>query len=105
MKEQTLQVYSEETEYPVVGLPQRELPGIVVEGDALVKLYWRAMDLVEQLEGKEEEGSFLFALELAEMLESYVRTYERTLRENDLQVPFERGERSTKKYIHYWEDY
>ena len=102
METKTVEVYSEVTNRAVVRVPSREFPGALVQGDSLYVLFYRAMTVVADLDGGDEDA-FLEALALAEQLESYLLHYEAVLNEHEIQIPYVRDPGlSTAKYSHRW---
>ena len=105
MKIKELEVYSHESNSCIVRMPERNFPGVVIQGDSLSILFDNALNLVKQLEGKENEEAFLSALELAESLEAHLDNYIDILGQNNIQLPFPNGKPgSTEPFQKYWDD-
>ena len=105
MKKEEIEVYSHATNSCVVRMPERNFPGVVIQGDTLSTIYTRLLDLLENTEGKVEEDTFLGILELAEDIEAHLMNYKNTLIEHEIELPFIDDEnKNTKKYQKYWDE-
>ena len=105
MKVEELEVYSHECNSSIVRMPERNYPGVVIQGDSLSILFHNALNLVKQLEGTVDEEVFLSALELAESLEAHLDNYINTLNQNDIELPFPEGKQgTTEPFQKYWDD-
>ena len=87
MKEE-LEVYSHACNSCIIKMPERRFPGVLIQGDSLSTLYHNVLELVNELEGKVEEETFLQALEIAESLECHLDNYIKTLKNHNIELPF-----------------
>lgn len=102
MKKEELEVYSEKTNQSVVRMPGRKFPGLVLQGDSLCSVFWRAMAVLEELESGDLEHARLDALDVARALEADVLHYEKVLSEHGIDLPYDRDpDRNTGKYEHF----
>ncbi|NUM52046.1 MAG: hypothetical protein HUU46_00230 [Candidatus Hydrogenedentes bacterium] len=102
IKEQ-IEVYSHATNACVIRMPERKFPGVVIQGDSLSINVALSIELIERLEGKVDDETFLTALRLAELLESALLHYEDVLVHHGIQLPHARDvERDTKRSAKYW---
>lgn len=105
MKTEHIEVYSHASNCCIVRMPERKFPGVVIQGDSLSNLFDRAIDLIELLEGKTDEETFLSALELAQSLEGHLLHYEETLRQHGIGLPYTRDtSKSTGPFQKYWNE-
>jgi len=105
MEIEPIEVYSHATNSCIVKMPERQYPGVVIQGDSLASLLHIALGLVEKLEGKTDEETFLGALEVAEALEAHLLNYEKTLRLHKIELPYRRDtSRNTGHFQKYWNE-
>lgn len=104
MKTEKIEVYSHECNSCIVRMPERNFPGVVIQGDSLSVLFHGALELLKDLEGKVDEETFLGALTLAESLEGHLDNYIATLQAHGRELPFNGKNGSTQPYQKYWND-
>ncbi len=105
MEPEKIDVYSHAMNSCVVKMPERQSPGIVIQGDSLALLFDATLEIVESLEATGDENLFLRALQMAEALETYLLNYEKTLQQHQLPLPYSRDPaRNTKGFLKHWED-
>jgi hypothetical protein len=73
MRHQGVEVLFETSTSAVIRLPGRELPGVVVSGDVLVKMLEDAQDLYDQVQAYARQASL--AHELVAALTAHVSLY------------------------------
>jgi hypothetical protein len=101
MKAKELEIFSEATNSPVVRMPSRRFPGVLIQGDSLSVLFDEAMTIVEALSESKDSEAFVTALEMAERLEAHLLHYEDTLKSHGIDFPYVRDPaRSTSKHRH-----
>ena len=91
MKHVSVEVFSETVNCPVVRMPERRFPGVVIQGDSLRLL----ADLGEDIFGlarKGDDGELAAAAAmLRERLAQYIAAYEEALAAHGLELPYNRG--------------
>jgi predicted RNase H-like HicB family nuclease len=85
---EVLSVLSRETNNWVVRLPNRQHPGVVIQGDSLKILYDLA-DEIHELAGDREELRDV-AEELRDQLRGRLEVYEKAVRDHGLGLPYSR---------------
>ena len=86
-KKLEVEVYSEIVNSPVIRLPYRNYPGVLIQGDSLALLWIKAKKTLETLErllpnpeeNSEDEEALETARELFDSLDGYDTIYRRTL--------------------------
>lgn len=102
MKKMELEVYSEKPGSPVLRMPGRQFPGVLIQGDAVSIMFWHAMAVLEGLDAGNIEDAKRDALILARALEGDVEHCEATLIEHGIDFDDQRDkERTTKRYKHW----
>ncbi len=86
MEFKEIMVFSEESNYGVVQMPGRRLPGSVVQGDSLAILCGLARSIYAELADQGEIADD--AAELLELLEARQKHYEHVLAEHQIQLPY-----------------
>lgn len=105
MEPERIDVYSHAMNSCVVKMPERQFPGVVIQGDSLSALLDRALEIVEKLDGTPDEDAFLSALEVAKVLESHLLNYEETLKQHGIDLPYSRDpSRNTKRFLKRWDE-
>jgi|WetSurMetagenome_2_1015567.scaffolds.fasta_scaffold132311_3 hypothetical protein len=90
MRRVEVEVFSEATNCPVVRMPGRKFPGVVLQGDSLSILLREADDLC-QLSAKGDTAELAEAARyLRNLLSDYLKTYEETMRAHGLELPYTR---------------
>ena len=88
MKQILVEAYSVASNFAIVKLPQRQFPGMVIQGDSLAILVARA-DAIRSLALKIGDESLIAeAKELFEDLRERQTFYERILGENGIGLPY-----------------
>jgi hypothetical protein len=94
MERKEIDVFSEECNCGIVGMPGRRFPGCVVQGDDLASLLVaaeRVHDLARDTENAELIGA---SSELRDLLSSRLQHYERVLTEHGMSLPYYRQSRA-----------
>ena len=87
---QQLEVYAADSNYAVVKLPNRQFPGVVIQGDSLRTLCGLAVSVAEQVRDRApEDDEFLGELqELVESLVGRLLHYQRVLANHGINLPY-----------------
>lgn len=105
METEPIEIYSHATNSCIVRMPERNHPGVVVQGDSLAALFSSALKLVERLEGNTDIEALLGALEIAQTLEAHLVHYEMVLQNHNMRLPYIRdASRNTERFNKYWND-
>ena len=96
MKKIEIEVLSEKTNCPVVQIPGRQFPGVVIQGDSLKNLLNLSEEIALLAKGAASEGLMETASELNELLAGYVSNYESTMQNCGKELPYPK-ERKTEK--------
>jgi hypothetical protein len=88
MKRVEIEMFSEATNCPVVRVPHRRFPGVVLQGDSLRNLFGMAEEVCKLAVGVPNPGLSDAAEELRDTLAEYVTAYEQTMRANGLELPY-----------------
>jgi hypothetical protein len=88
-----VQLLAEQVNSPVIHLPGRRYPGVLIQGDSLANLYSTANALKEQCENQHELGfadAELSGLahELTDLLKGYILQYEAALQAHNIELPY-----------------
>ena len=86
-----MEMLSQTVNSPIVRIPGRAFPGVVIQGDSLRILYDLAEEILEYLkkgELPELEGA---TTELKELLTGYLLNYEAVLKQHKLALPYTRS--------------
>jgi predicted RNase H-like HicB family nuclease len=89
MKKLELAVLGEETNSWVIQIPNRQYPGVVIQGDSLKTLYDTAKEIAELTPVSEEAHEL--AEELCQRLKSHLGNYELALRQNGIALPYSKS--------------
>ncbi|MCL1920733.1 MAG: hypothetical protein FWG50_06600 [Kiritimatiellaeota bacterium] len=93
MKKQELIIYSETVNCPVVQMPERKFPGIVLQGDSLKNLSDIVKSIAKRaqhIKNDELQGEIQ---DLGAILSCYLECYERTLEFNKIRLPYEQNQK------------
>jgi len=88
MKRMEVDVLGEQTNAPVIELPQRRFPGVVLQGDSLHALHTLAAKVSAALAKGRAHEAGEGAAELCEVLEGYVGAYEDALVRAGVDLPY-----------------
>jgi len=88
MKRVEIEMFSETTNCPVVRVPHRRFPGVVLQGDSLHILFNMAEEVCKLSAGAPNPELPDAAEELRDRLADYVSIYEETMRANGLELPY-----------------
>jgi len=88
MKVESVEVYSHTTNCPVIRVPERKFPGVLIQGDSLRSLLVDIEEIIECCKrGDLREVSD--GLEyLKESLADYLQVYEDVLKEHEIPLPY-----------------
>ncbi len=87
MQRVEIEMFCETTNCPVVRVPSRHFPGVVIQGDSLMILLSSAQDICKLIATNDPELPDA-ADYLKGMLWDYVREYERVMETNDLELHY-----------------
>jgi hypothetical protein len=88
MRHVEFEVYSEGVNCPVVRVPGRHFPGVVLQGDSLSILLGIAEEVCDLAVGSTNVDLTEAAAELRDKLAMYLRIYEETLTECGIPLPY-----------------
>jgi|SRR5665213_923365 len=88
MKTITVEAFSEKINCPVIQMPKRQFPGIVIQGDSLKVLLGLSEEVISFADKKNEEDLKETALELKELLSGYMKIYEAAMQNNGKELPY-----------------
>ena len=88
MKMIEVAVLSDASNNPVVRMPGRKFPGVVIQGDSLKHLQSTAQELYHLAEKLEMEVIIDLASEINDLLSARVNAYEAVLKENNIDPPY-----------------
>ena len=83
-----VEVFSTDTNASVVRLPERQFPGIVIQGDSLKIMLDTARDISRLSKESGVPELVDSVAELEEMLGGYLRAYEISLRKHNVSLPY-----------------
>jgi hypothetical protein len=86
MRLETVEIYSDTTNAPVMRHPGRQFPGVLIQGDTLANLCHLADDACTAV-GR-SSGCYDEVNELRNLLQDYLNNYKKTLIEAGLSLPF-----------------
>ncbi len=89
-----IEMFSETTNCPVVRVPHRNFPGVVIQGDSLMILLCEAQDVCKLAAGSDNPELIEGADYLRDLLSDYVSEYERVMDSNGLKLPYSRRKTS-----------
>jgi hypothetical protein len=87
MKRVEIEIFSETTNCPVVQVPHRHFPGVVIQGDSLMILLCEAQGICKMVAENDPELPDA-ADYLKGLLWDYVREYEHVMEANGLALPY-----------------
>lgn len=88
MKHVDMEIFSESTNCPVVRMPQRKFPGVVLQGDSLNVLLDLAEEMCELSIGANNSDLIETAVAMRDKIAAYVNIYEKTMQEHGLGLPY-----------------
>jgi hypothetical protein len=88
MKRVEIEMFSETTNCPVVRVPHRHFPGVVVQGDSLMNLLSVVKELCRLTSSTKSAELTDAAAELMDTLWDYVSEYEKTMQSHGLELPY-----------------
>lgn len=88
MESMTVEVFSNIINNPIVKIPGRKFPGVVIQGDSLRILYGLAEDIYELCKNAESEELKDLTIELKESLANRLAQYEAVLKAHKLDPPY-----------------
>ena len=88
MKDLTVELYTEQTNYAIIKLPVRKFPGVLFQGDSLFTLYSRINSIAKRISKLKDEELIDDINEIQELLSVLVQNYENVLSEHDIQLPY-----------------
>ena len=88
MKKIEVALLSDAVNNPVILLPNRKFPGVLIQGDSLRILYDLVEEMAEALDKNEEDELYDIVQRLKDILNSRVQIYEETLREQNMELPY-----------------
>ena len=83
-----IEVLSETTNCPVIQMPGRKFPGVVIQGDSLKNLLILSGEIAEQAKDTDLESLTETVNELKQLLAGYVYNYESTMRNCGKELPY-----------------
>jgi hypothetical protein len=83
-----IEMYSQTTNCPVVRVPHRNFPGVVIQGDSLAILLDEAQSLCKMAATANKPELLDAADYLRDLLWEYVNEYERVMETNGLKLPY-----------------
>ncbi len=90
MKVENVEVYSHITNCPVIRVPERKFPGILIQGDSMYVL----LQTVEEIIANQKGGDMAEVSDgleyLRGILSNYVSAYEEVLKTHDIPLPYVR---------------
>ncbi len=90
MKKQAIvEVFSEEVNFAVIRIPERQYPGVLVQGDSLYNLLSTVIDVIEVFENDKEEAMEALKF-LYKELNWRVENYQKVMEDNNSPFPFAR---------------
>ncbi|MBP7947553.1 MAG: hypothetical protein KA191_16005 [Verrucomicrobia bacterium] len=88
MKQIQVAVLSETSNCPVVQLPDRKYPGVVLQGDSL-RILLDSAEEIRELSAKVQDAELSDAVaSLKEKLAGYVSVFEQTMKANGRDLPY-----------------
>lgn len=89
-----IEIFSENINAPVLKLPFRKFPGILIQGDTLKNLSVIAEEIADLCckKNKNEELKEL-SIFLSDQLQNFVNIYEKTLKSSGLALPYTKTRR------------
>jgi hypothetical protein len=91
MKRIEVEVFSETVNCPVLRMPQRRFPGVLVQGDSLAILQGLADEILELSACGDKEELALAVRMLKDKVAGYLDSYERTMSQSGLELPYSKA--------------
>lgn len=88
MKHVNMEVFSETTNCPVLKIPERRFPGILIQGDSLKCILGMVADIEEAHRAHDQVGTSEAIAALKEKLGGYLAEYEEVMNNHGLQLPY-----------------
>jgi hypothetical protein len=88
MKQVQIDVLSETPNCPVVHMPGRKFPGVVLQGDSLRILLDSAEEVCRLCGSVRDSALFAEAVSLREKLADYVTAYEQVMKASGRELPY-----------------
>jgi len=89
MKKREVEIFDESVNCPVIRFPGRKFPGVLIQGDSLKQLLIMMTELSAlSLKGSDQNEIQHLAGEAKEILAGYLKNYERTLKDNNISLPY-----------------
>ncbi len=88
MRTATVEIYSDTTNVSIIRHPDRQFPGLLIQGDTLNNLARAALAVSKSADGRLSDDEAFEAKELAEELASLLEHYKSVLAENKISLPF-----------------
>ena len=88
MKKQEIVIYSETSNCPVVQMPERKFPGIVLQGDSLKNLSIIVKSIAKRIHSIKDEDLQGEVQELDAILSGYLECYEHVLESTKITLPY-----------------
>jgi len=86
MRIEKVEIFSDATNMAIMRHPGRRFPGILIQGDTLYTLLWKA-DKACQKVGRGSPG-YDEIKELRDVLSDFINHYKKTLAEHSIELPF-----------------
>jgi len=88
MKQIEIEILSDTINCPVVSVPGRKYPGVVIQGDSLAILYGLAVEIEMQTASIHDEEIAATIDHLKRKLSAYVEEYETTMKAHGRDLPY-----------------
>lgn len=86
-----MEVLSENINCPVVRVPGRKFPGVVIQGDSLRILFDHAEEIEQFVVHNRNEEMGAAAAHLKSILSGYIEEYERTMAAHGHELPYSKS--------------
>jgi hypothetical protein len=83
-----VEVLSDKTNSAVIRMPERQFPGLLLQGDTVSSWCEEMREIVGALENGDVAEAIGSALHLSETLSSHLDHYEKVLKANNLKLPY-----------------
>jgi hypothetical protein len=83
-----IEMFSETTNCPIVRIPGRRFPGVVIQGDSLMTLSVMAKEVCDLASAANNADLTDAAGQLVDRLWVYLSEYERAMAEHGLELPY-----------------
>ncbi len=91
MEKIEVEVYSNATNSAIVRMPERQFPGIVIQGDSLSALLALAEDIANLSTKTSDKELVASTRELVNNLDTYLKNYEQALAKHGIPIPYRRN--------------